>query len=140
MIESQPQTTPFDQRREARESPSRSDQGEVLLRSGRSDVEAPVVALRNYSPNGASVLTRLEYQPGDLISLIVFSEGMRMEFFGCVAWCRRASDAEHGESHFQAGTLLFLVGLQMRGPVSLAAALKARPEVRGLATAGHSMS
>jgi hypothetical protein len=130
MIESQYQTAPSDQRREARQSPSLSYEGEVLLRNGRSHVEAPVVALRNYSPTGASVLTRLEYQSGDLISLIVFSEGMRMEFFGSVAWCRAASDAEHGESQLPRDTLLFLVGLQMRGPASLAAALKARPNAR----------
>jgi hypothetical protein len=138
MTEGHYQTAPSDQRREARQSPSPSYQGEVLLRNGRTRVEAPVVALRNYSPAGASVLTRLEYQSGDLVSLILFSEGVRMEFFGCVAWCRAASDAENGDGDLQCGTLLFLVGLQMRGPVSLAAALKARPKT--LATSEHAVS
>lgn len=131
MIESQYQTTPSDQRSEARQNSTPSHHGgELLLRNGRSPVDAPVVALRNYSPAGASVLTRLEYPSGDLISLLLQSEGMRMEFFGSVAWCRAASDAERDERDWPIGTPLFLVGLQMRGPVSLAAALDARAEAR----------
>lgn len=130
MIESQHQTAPSDQRSEARQNSAPRHQEELLLRNRRSHVDAPVVALRNYSPAGASVLTRLEYPSGDLISLIVHSEGVRMEFFGSVAWCRAASDAERGERDWPLGTPLFLVGLQMRGPVSLAAALDARAEAR----------
>jgi hypothetical protein len=130
MIAGQRLSVPSDQRREARQSPSQNDPGDVLLRDVRTHFEAPVVALRNYSLSGASVLTRLQYPPGHLISLVVFSEGIRMEFFGTVAWCRAASDQELGDSNLPRGMFVFLVGLQMRGPVGLADALKPRPRYR----------
>jgi hypothetical protein len=130
VIAGQRLSVPSNQRREARQRPSQSNPGAVLLRDVRTDCEAPVVALRDYSPSGASVLARLQYPPGHLISLVVFIEGIRMEFFGTVAWCRAASDLELGESNLPPGMVVFLVGLQMRGPVGLADALKPRPRFR----------
>jgi len=88
------------------------------------------VAWRNDSPASASVLTRLAYPAGDLISLILHRAGMHIEFFGSVAWCRAASDAERAERDWPLGIPLFLVGLQLRGAVRLAAALDARAEAR----------
>jgi hypothetical protein len=130
MLEGQAQKVASELRREARQSPARSYAGEVRLRDRRTQVEFPAVAVHNYSSSGASVLASLEYQPGRQISLIVFSEGIRMEFFGTVAGCRAANDADHGEGRPPTGTLMYLVGLQMQGPVGLAAVLNARPTTR----------
>jgi hypothetical protein len=126
--QSKPEST--EQRRESRQRRTSSFTGEILLRDGRTRVDSPVVALRDCSASGASVLTRQAYEPGHLVSLVVSSDGIAMEHVGTVAWCKPASEDELDERRMPRGSLLFTIGLQMRGPVSLAATLMARPSPR----------
>jgi hypothetical protein len=115
------------ERREARRLRPANHTGELLLRDGRTQVAVPVVALQDCSPSGARVLMRQAYEPGHLVSLVLSSQGIPMEHMGTVAWCKAASVAELDRISMPHGSLLFMVGLQMRGPVSLAASLMALP-------------
>jgi hypothetical protein len=127
MSDATPQTASQEQRRESRQRKPAAYTGVIVLRDGRTQVEAPVVALRDCSPSGASVLTRQAYEPGHLISLIVSSDGIPTEHMGTVAWCRATSESDLGDHKLPRGSLVFTVGLQMRGPVSLASSLAVRP-------------
>jgi hypothetical protein len=127
MNESQSTPVTADQRREARLRRHTTFSGEILLRDGRTGIDAPVVALRDCSPNGASVLMRQAYEPGHMVSLLVSSDGVLTEHLGTIAWCQVASDGELDGRRMPRGSLFFMVGLQMRGPVSLASTLMDRP-------------
>ncbi len=118
---------PKDKRRESRRLERTHYAGELLLRDGRSHTDMPVVALQDCSPSGARVLTRHSYEPGHLVSLVVSSQGVVMEHMGTVAWCNAATEGELDRIGMPRGSLVFMVGLQMRGPVSLAASLMALP-------------
>lgn len=99
---------------------------DMLLRLAPS-LDLPVIALRNVSNGGASVLVGREVVTGTMASIVLGRAGIRMAFTARLAWCRRADDSDMPlTSHEHAGSSdgLFAVGLHVMGPGSFATMVK----------------
>jgi hypothetical protein len=90
--------------------------------------EFEVESLRNVSASGASLLVKRPLPVGSAASVIVLADGVRMEFLSNVAWCRPAVQDGIGSAAglgAGAGEAVHAIGLQLRGPGSFAAMLRA---------------
>ena len=108
-------------RREARQ-PADGGAGRVPCLRGADGRERGVLALRNVSSGGASVLLEGAQAAPAQAALVVEVRGARLAFEARVVWQRPASEADLADAGApaEAGRV---IGLQVLGPGSLAAML-----------------
>ena len=115
-----------DARRELRYAWKRKVGDELLLRvAGQGD--NLVVALFDVSPNGAGLATRQPMPVGQEVTILVKTNGVKLEFVATVAWCRALTGDELDRAVPNASGALHGIGVHIRGSGSFLAMLKAMP-------------
>lgn len=110
-------------RSEDRITPGAGRQRRLSLRATAWDGDRPVAALRNVSTGGASlVLTGAAPVPREA-SLVLELDGVRLVFLSRVVWQRDANGQDLHEAGLGEADDACVIGLQVRGPGSLAAML-----------------
>lgn len=115
-----------DARRELRYAWKRKVGDELLLRAdGKGEIL--VVSMFDVSARGAGLAVRQPLPIGSEVTILVKTNGVRVEFVATVAWCRELSGHELTRAVPNPSGVLYGLGVHIRGSGSFLAMLKVHP-------------